>query len=462
MDWKIKKYPMYYGGVKQTYPNIKPGVPFFSRSVVVGNLIFLSGAAGRTLETGDVPSDNFEEQMVVALDKVRMTLDETGSSLDNLVKTVILLRDQQDFPRMWKTLLEYYQKRAPLLVEEPPASTVIQVASMAKSHYLVEVDAVAVVSKDEPSWELKKYPLYSGGVKQVYPNIEPGMPFLSESVAVGNLIFLSGVTGEFLDTGKVPSNVLEEQMVVAHDRIRTAMEKPGGSMSNIIKTFHFLTRTDLPAAEVKDERAGYSPVSARMWKAELEYFEKHAPFLLDEPPASTYMQLPSLGNPECLVGIDVMGVISRDRPGWEMKKYPLYYGQRGFPRHLGDIKKYYANSVVVGNLIFLSGKAAESPYTDRIETDVFEEQMVLALDKLRLAMEEAGSSMDNLVKTIMLLRNLEDYPRMRKTELEYYQKHAPLLVDEPPASTFIQPCSLATPKFLIEIEAIGVIPDVSR
>ncbi len=453
----MKKYPMYYGGVKQTYPNIEPGAPFFSRSVVVGNLIFLSGAGGRTLETGDVPSDNFEEQMTVCLDKIKLALEEAGSSLDNLVKTFILLKDQEDYPRMWNTLLEYYQKHAPLLVEEPPASTVIQVASLVKSHYLVEIDAVAVISKDEPGWELKKYPLYSGGLKQVYPNIEPGMPFLSESVAVGNLLFLSGVTGESPDTGEVPSDVLEEQMAVAHGKIKTAMEKAGGSTSNIIKTFHFLTRMDLPSAEVKDERAGFSSATARMWKTELEYFERHAPFLLDEPPASTFMQVPSLGNPECLTGVDVIGVISRDRPGWEVKKYPLYYGQRGFPRHLGDIKKYYANSVVVGNLIFIAGKAAESQYTDRIETDVFEEQMVLVLDKLRLAMEEAGSSMDNLVKTVMLLRNLEDYPRMRKTELEYYQKHAPFLVDEPPASTFIQPLSLATPKFLIEIDAIGVI-----
>ncbi len=453
----MKKYPMYYGGVKQTYPNIEPGAPFFSRSVVVGNLIFLSGAGGRTLETGDVPSDNFEEQMTVCLDKIKLALEEAGSSLGNLVKTFILLKDQEDYPRMWNTLLEYYQKHAPLLVEEPPASTVIQVASLVKSHYLVEIDAVAVISKDESGWELKKYPLYSGGLKQVYPNIEPGMPFLSESVAVGNLLFLSGVTGESPDTGEVPSDVLEEQMAVAHGKIKTAMEKAGGSTSNIIKTFHFLTRMDLPSVEVKDERAGFSSATARMWKTELEYFERHAPFLLDEPPASTFMQVPSLGNPECLTGIDVIGVISRDRPGWEVKKYPLYYGQRGFPRHLGDIKKYYANSVVVGNLIFIAGKAAESPYTDRIETDVFEEQMVLVLDKLRLAMEEAGSSMDNLVKTVMLLRNLEDYPRMRKTELEYYQKHAPFLVDEPPASTFIQPLSLATPKFLIEIDAIGVI-----
>jgi len=98
-----------------------------------------------------------------------------------------------------------------------------------------------------------------------------------------------------------------------------------------------------------------------------------------------------------------------------------------------------------------------NPKTVKTDTGVFEEQMVIALDKVRMAMEEAGSSMNNVVKTLMLLKNLEDYPRMRKTELEYYQKHAPFLVDNPPASTFMQVASLARPEFLVEIDVIGVV-----
>ena len=56
----------------------------------------------------------------------------------------------------------------------------------------------------------------------------------------------------------------------------------------------------------------------------------------------------------------------------------------------------------------------------------------------------------------MLLKNLKDYPRMRKTELEYYQKHAPFLVENPPPNTFVQ-VNLAKPEFLVEIDVIGVI-----
>jgi 2-iminobutanoate/2-iminopropanoate deaminase len=112
---------------------------------------------------------------------------------------------------------------------------------------------------------------------------------------------------------------------------------------------------------------------------------------------------------------------------------------------------------VVGNLIFVSGCQGMNPETLKTETDVFEEQMIIALDKVKLAMEEAGSSMNNVVRTLMLLKNLEDYPRMRKTELGYYQKYAPFLVDNPPASTFMQVASLAKPEFLVEIDVIGVI-----
>ena len=458
MNWEIKRYPMVKGGIKKVYPNVKPGTPFFSKSVKVGNLLYLSATNGSRLDTGDVPSTDFKEQMTASLGNIKLALEEADSSLDNLVRTLILIRDRDHFSVAWKTLLEYYQKNAPKLVEDPPAVTVIQIGSLSKSEYLVEIDAIAVASRNEPGWEIKKCPLYRNGLKQVYPNIKPGTPFCSESVRVGNLIFLSNVTGEDIDTGTVNSDILEDQMTVIHEKIRTGIEKNGSTLSNIIETFHYMTTMDLASPEIKDSRGGSSPATARMWKAELGYFEEHAPFLLDEPPSSTFMQVRSLGNPKCLIGADVIGVVSRDRPGWKMKKFPLYYGQRGLPRHLGDIKKYYANSVAVGNLLFISGKAAESKYTDRIETDIFKDQMNIALEKLRLTLEEAGSSLENLVKTIMLVPNLENREIMYQTELEYYQKHAPRLVDEPPATTFISPVSLATPKFLIEIYAVGFIP----
>jgi len=102
---KKKTYPLIYGGVKQK----------FARSVVVGDLVFLSGSSGRTMEAGEVSSDKVEEQMIVALDKIKGALEEAGSSLENIVKTTIYLRHVEDYQKMRDTEQEYYRKHAPRL-----------------------------------------------------------------------------------------------------------------------------------------------------------------------------------------------------------------------------------------------------------------------------------------------------------------------------------------------------------
>ena len=130
---KKKTYPLYYAGKQMR----------FARSVVVGDLVFLSGSSGRTMETGDVSSDDVREQMIAALDKIRAALEECGSSMDNIVKTVIYLKNRDDYEVMRATEAEYYRKHAPGLIEEPPASTFIQPMSLSQPNMLVEIDTVA-------------------------------------------------------------------------------------------------------------------------------------------------------------------------------------------------------------------------------------------------------------------------------------------------------------------------------
>jgi 2-iminobutanoate/2-iminopropanoate deaminase len=132
---KKKTYPLIYAGEKQQ----------FARSVVAGNLVFCSGMSGRTMETGNVGSDNVVEQMKVALDKVRAALTEAGTSMDNIVKTVIYLKHVEDYGIMRKTEREYWQKYAPHLLEEPPASTFMQPASLARPNMLIEIEVIAMI-----------------------------------------------------------------------------------------------------------------------------------------------------------------------------------------------------------------------------------------------------------------------------------------------------------------------------
>ena len=128
-----KTYPLYYAGKKQR----------FARSVVVGDLIFLSGSSGRTLETGEVSSLDVREQTRVAFDKIRLALEEAGTTMEYIVKTVVYLKDMAHYEAFREEETEYYKRYAPSLLEERPASTVVQVVSLAKPDMLVEVDVIA-------------------------------------------------------------------------------------------------------------------------------------------------------------------------------------------------------------------------------------------------------------------------------------------------------------------------------
>ena len=132
---KKKTYPLSYAGKKQR----------FARSVVAGGFIFLSGSSGRTIETGEVSSNDVAEQTRVALDKIRLALKETGSGLEHIVKMTIYLRNMGDYQAMRDAELQYYQNHSSPLVENPPASTVVQVVSLSKPNMLVEFDAIALL-----------------------------------------------------------------------------------------------------------------------------------------------------------------------------------------------------------------------------------------------------------------------------------------------------------------------------
>ena len=147
MDHKVIHCPEYWAGKKLSYPNVPAEAGKFSRSVVVGNLIFISGCQGANDETARVETMLFEEQMEIALGKIRRALEEAGSSMNNLVKNLIMLKNLKDCPAMRRTELAYYQKYAPFLVGNPPVSSVLGV-QLGKPEYLVEIESIGVISRE--------------------------------------------------------------------------------------------------------------------------------------------------------------------------------------------------------------------------------------------------------------------------------------------------------------------------
>lgn len=129
-----KTFGLRYAGKKQK----------FARSVVAGDFVFLSGSSGRILETGEVSSDDVRVQTRVSLDKIKIALEEAGSSLENIVKVVIYFKDIEDYEAVKETEFQYYREHAPALAENPPVSTVCQIVSLSKENMLVEFDVIAL------------------------------------------------------------------------------------------------------------------------------------------------------------------------------------------------------------------------------------------------------------------------------------------------------------------------------
>ncbi|MBW1800706.1 MAG: hypothetical protein JRJ85_08245, partial [Deltaproteobacteria bacterium] len=233
------------------------------------------------------------------------------------------------------------------------------------------------------------------------------------------------------------------QMSIALEKMKLDIEQAGGSLNDYIKnTVYF-----------KDMDSHYT----LMRKMESEYYQRHTRSLAGDPPASSVCQT-NLSSPDYLVEIDAIGIVSKNKPGWEMKKYAAYYGgiKYAYP-HVPPGHPMFSRSAVVGRLIFCSGAAGLALGTFKQASEVLEDQMKITMDKIKMYMEQAGSAMENIVKMNIFIKDMEDLPRLRKAELEFYMINAPALVGEPPASTVIE-ARMHKPDALMEIEAIGVIP----
>lgn len=436
MDWDVSHFPTYWvgdtaGEFKRTelaYPHVPKDHPKFAQSMTVGNLIFISGCTGQDSVGGGPTPTTIEGQMKNALDNSKIAMETAGSSLENVVKTFILARSSEDFQRIREIEVEYYAEHAPYLVENPPAATLTVVDSLARPKFMFELESIGVIDRNAPDWGVAYYPEYWGGKKLAYPDVPKDHVKLARTEVVGNLAIVSGCQALDHDTVKVETDDFGEQTRIVLEKIKNGMEETGGSLNNLVKTNVFLK-------DLNDVQ--------RYRDVERAYFEEHAPELAKARPASTAMIVKELSRPEFLVEVEAFGVVDNTAPDWTTKYYPG--------------SKDASAAVSAGNLLFLSGCDGTDANTGDVESDVVEEQIVVALDKVRTALEDAGSSMNQVVRTLMMLRHLEDYPKMRKTEVEYYEKHAPGLVSKPPTSTFLQLSAITTPRTLFQIDVTAVL-----
>ena len=109
----------------------------YSVAIRAGDLVFTSGQLGLDPATGSLVPGGIEAETRQALTNIRNVLADAGCGLEQVVKTIVFLKDMAEFSKMNAVYAEFFAK-------EPPARSTVQAAALPMGA-AVEIEAVAIV-----------------------------------------------------------------------------------------------------------------------------------------------------------------------------------------------------------------------------------------------------------------------------------------------------------------------------
>lgn len=105
-----------------------------------------------------------------------------------------------------------------------------------------------------------------------------------------------------------------------------------------------------------------------------------------------------------------------------------------------------------GRIVFISGQVALDAAGNMVGAGDFRAQAQQVYENLKAALEAVGTDFSHVVKFGVYLLDATNLPILREVRDQYVN------TAQPPASTAVQVGALFQPGFLLEIEAIAVIP----
>lgn len=114
----------------------------------------------------------------------------------------------------------------------------------------------------------------------------------------------------------------------------------------------------------------------------------------------------------------------------------------------------YSQLAVVkgGRVVLIAGQVALDKSASIVGKDDFKAQIQQVFENLKAAVEAAGGSFNDVIKLNAYFVDLSHASEFREIRDKYIN------VENPPASTAIQVARLFRPEFLVEVEAVAVVP----
>lgn len=111
----------------------------------------------------------------------------------------------------------------------------------------------------------------------------------------------------------------------------------------------------------------------------------------------------------------------------------------------------YSQAIKAGNYVFVSGQIPINPATGEfINTSAMEAAKQCILN-IKAILEAAGTNLDNVVKTTVLLKNMDDFASVNEVYGQYF-------IEKMPARAAFQVAKLPKDS-LVEIEAIAIVTE---
>ena len=376
-------------------------INLFTPGVVAGEFVYLAQDGRRS--NGELNDPSVQSQAKRTIENLETGLKAAGLDLASIVSLMVYLPRYEGADEVAQVLASSFGKDSKNL----PAITLVGIAGL-DAGCRVRMDAIATTSQDRESFRLNDLPLAQGA--------------LCHGARVGNFVFLSGVDAADKQGSVAVPTTIQAQTTGILGRIEKLLNSQSLSLGDLCRTFMFMPGTI--------HRPGYGEARKKVYQGI---------FAEDEFPPNSGIYIPTL-SPNVLlrsVAIAYRGaktVVASPK----VRKAPGSFSQ----------------SVRVGDWLLIAGQDAVGFNREVEAEDSFEGQIEATLRHLKDIVEEAGGTLDDVVKTTVYLIAGQDRSRFAKAYGDFFKRY--LRSSTMPTGLTLEVQELS-PRCLVEIDGVALL-----
>ena len=123
-------------------PKLRQPNGHFSQATTIaarGRLVFISGMTARRADGTIAGIGDIDAQTRQVCENIKAAVEQAGGTMDDICRVDVYVRNMEHFDAIHKVRAQYFK-------EPLPASTMVEVTKMVSPDYLIEINAIAVVS----------------------------------------------------------------------------------------------------------------------------------------------------------------------------------------------------------------------------------------------------------------------------------------------------------------------------